>query len=104
MEADVHHGNEYETVAVSVTDQVLGNTGARGDLLVRVIVTVATAATSTCSIKDGAAGAVIPLLAANAALGAYSIELNLRATTVANPGWRITTGAGATAIATGRFT
>jgi hypothetical protein len=94
---------EHETVAVSQTDQVLGTTGARGDLLDSLIITVATAATSTVSIKDGAAGAAIPILAANAPIGVYVVPLGIRAATVANPGWRVTTGAGATVLAIGRF-
>jgi hypothetical protein len=38
---------QYETVAASQTNQVLGGTGAIGDYLHRVIVVVNTAATST---------------------------------------------------------
>lgn len=95
---------EYETVAVSQTDQVLGATGARGDLLDRVIISVATSASGTCSIKDGSAGAAIPLTPANTPIGVYTVELGLRSSAASNGGWRITTGAGATAIASGRFT
>ena len=36
----------YETVAVSQTDQVLGITGGAGDLLHRLVITVATANTA----------------------------------------------------------
>lgn len=94
---------EYETVAVSQTDQVLGTSGARGDLLDRLIITVSTAATSTVSIKDGAAGSSIPILAANAGIGVYTVFLGIRAGTLANGGWRVTTGAGASVVAVGRF-
>lgn len=94
---------EYETVAVSQTDQVMGTSGAVGDYLDRIVCTVATAATGTVSIKDGAAGSSIPLLAANTPIGVYAIPLGLKAATVANPGWRVTTGAGVTCIAVGRF-
>ena len=36
----------YETVAASQTDQVMGGTGAIGDVFHRIIITVATAATA----------------------------------------------------------
>jgi hypothetical protein len=90
----------YETVAASQSDQVAGPTGAVGDLLERVIVTVATAATGTCSIKDGS-GSAIPLTAANTPIGVYSVVIGARSSGGA---WKVTTGAGATAIAVGKFT
>jgi hypothetical protein len=91
----------YETVAVSQTDQVIGGTGALGDLLERVIVTVsASGATGICSIKDGG-GSAISLVAANTAIGVYTIEIGARSSAGA---WKVTTGAAATAIAVGRFT
>jgi hypothetical protein len=92
--------NTYNTVAVSQTDQVLGATGATGDYLKFLIVTVATAATGTCSIKDGGGG-VIPITAATTVVGVYSISIGAVSTGGA---WKVTTGAGATAIAVGRFT
>lgn len=94
---------DYEAVAVSQTDQILGATGAAGDRILRIIVSVATSATGTCSIKDGN-GAAIPLTAANTPIGVYSIELNMKALATTTPGWKVTTGAGATALAVGDFT
>lgn len=90
----------YEAVAVSQSDQVIGPTGAAGDLLERVIVSVATAATGTCSIKDGG-GSAIPLTAANTPIGVYIVNLGIRSSSGA---WKVTTGAGATALAVGKFT
>lgn len=90
---------DYETVAAGQTDQVLGTTGTAGDVLQRVIVTVATAATGTCSIKDGA-GSAIPLTAANTPIGVYVIEIQAKSRAGA---WSVTTGAGATAMAIGDF-
>jgi hypothetical protein len=102
MSADARFGfnTQYETVAASQSDQVIGSTGATGDLLERVIVSVATAATGTCSIKDGAGSAIV-LTAANTPIGVYTVELGARSSSGA---WKVTTGAGATAIAVGRFT
>lgn len=91
-------GTEYETVAASQTNQVLGGTGAKGDFISRAIITVVTAATSTVTLTDGTTGIVI--MAANTAIGCYSIELGMRAAT--GP-WKITTGAGVTVIAVGQF-
>ena len=43
----------YETVAASQTAQVLGGTGAVGDYLHRLVVTVTATGTSTLSLLDG---------------------------------------------------
>lgn len=89
----------YETVAASQTDQVLGVTGAAGDLLKRLVITVATAATGTVSLKEGS-GSAIPITAANTPIGVYVVDLDVRSNTGA---WSVTTGAGATVVAVGEF-
>lgn len=89
----------YETVAASQSDQVLGATGGQGDLLQALIVTVATAATGTVSIKDGT-GSSIPVTAANTPIGIYRVEFGMRSSSGA---WKVTTGAGATVIGIGEF-
>lgn len=91
---------DYEAIAVSQTDQVLGPVGAAGNILERIIVSVATSLTGTCSIKDGAGGAIV-ITAANTPIGVYSVPIGARSTDGA---WKVTTGAGATALAIGRFT
>lgn len=91
---------EYETVAASQTDQVMGATGAANDYLESIIVSVNTAATGTCSVKDGG-GAAIPLTAANTPVSCYQFWFG---TLSASGAWKITTGAGATAIGIGKFT
>lgn len=96
-------GTDYEAVAVSQTDQILGPNGRLGDQLERIIVTVAVAATGTCSIKDGN-GADIPITAANTPIGVYSVPIGAVAKNATTPGWKVTTGAGATALGVGRFT
>ncbi len=88
----------YETVAASQTAQVLGVTGAQGDYLGRLIVTVETAATGTVALLDGVTS--IPITAANTPIGVY--EINIGAKSATGP-WKITTGAGATVIALGDF-
>ena len=90
----------YETFAASQTAQVLGGTGAKGDYLHRLIISVNTVATATVTVLDGSTS--IPLLTGSATLvpGVYSVEMNMAAAT--GP-WKITTGAGATVIAVGIF-
>lgn len=101
----IEAGNEYETVAVSQTDQILGATGAVGDYLARVVIVVATAATATVSIKDGN-GAAINIFPAvpGGGVGTYVVELGIKCVNATTPGWKLTTGAGNTAIGIGDFT
>ena len=96
--------DHYETVAVSQTDQVIGNAGGVGDFLYSLVCSVAAAATSAVVLQDGAAGADIPILPANTPIGVYTVILKMKAKTVANPGWRVTTAAGVTVVAVGTFT
>jgi hypothetical protein len=102
MNADKRLGfnTDYETVAASQTDQVIGTTGAVGDLLERLIISVATAATGTVSIKDGAGSAIV-ITAANTPIGVYSVNIGIKSSAGA---WKVTTGAGVTVVAVGRFT
>ena len=95
-------GFEYETVAASQTNQALGATGAIGDFLDKLVIVVATAATAQVQIKDGADTAItIFPNSPGGGIGTYCIPVCLRSRTGA---WQITTGAGASVIATGNFT
>jgi hypothetical protein len=89
----------YETVAASQTAQVLGGTGAVGDYLHRIVVTVTTTGTSTLSVLDGST--TVLTMAANTPVGVYSLEIN--AASASGP-WKITTGAGLAVLAVGFFT
>lgn len=91
---------QYETVAASQTGQVLGGTGAAGDYLHRVIISIVTAATGTVTLLDGATSIVISTGAATLPLGTFSVEVNALSK---NGAWSITTGAGATVVAVGIF-
>lgn len=88
----------YETVAASQTAQVLGGTGATGDYLHRLIVTVSTSLTGTVTILDNATS--IAIVPASTPIGVYSIEMNMRSSS--GP-WKVTTGAGASVVAVGIF-
>jgi hypothetical protein len=92
---------QYETVAASQTDQVLGPNGGAGDWLEGLLCVVATAASSTVDIQDGAGTAINVLPAAvGAGIGSYYVPIN--AASVAGA-WSVTTGAGVSVLATGRF-
>lgn len=92
------YGYPYETVAASQTAQALGTTGATGDYLHRMIVSVATAATGTVTLLDNATSIVIT--AANTPVGVYVVDFGILS---ASGAWKVTTGAGATVIAVGKF-
>lgn len=94
--------DQYETVAASQTDQALGATGAAGDYLKRLVITVATAATAAISIKDGS-GSSISILpnSPGGGVGVYVVDLGITSTSGA---WKVTTGAGSTVVAIGSFT
>jgi hypothetical protein len=89
----------YETVAASQTAQVLGGSGAVGDYLHRIVVTVTATGTSTLSVLDNST--TVLTMAANTPIGVYSLEIN--AASASGP-WKITTGAGVTVMAVGFFT
>lgn len=92
----------YKTVAASQTDAVLGVAGTpKGDYLHRLIITVATAATGTVSIKDGGGSAILILPnSPGGGIGVYVVDV--QAISSAGP-WKVTTGAGSTVLAIGRF-
>lgn len=92
---------EYETVAASQTDQVLGSTGRIGDYLEGVLCVVATAATAQVQIKDGAGSAItiFPNSPGNG-IGSYYVYLGIKSTAGA---WKVTTAAGVSVVATGNF-
>jgi len=94
-------GDEYELVAASQTNQVLGATGAAGDYLDQLLIVVATAATAQVQLKDGSGTAftVFPN-SPGGGVGSYPLPIGLRST---NGAWQVTTGAGASVIASGDF-
>ena len=91
---------QYETVAVSQTGQVLGGVGAKGDYIHRLIIQVITVATASVTIIDGSTSIVVLTGAAGLVAGVYSVEMNISS---ASGAWSVTTGAGATVIAVGKF-
>lgn len=96
--------NQYETVAASQTNQVLGATGAIGDYLQDLIVVPTSTSPGAVSIKDGSGGASITVFA-----GGASSVADLKPFAIPCPGpsvsggWYVTTGAALSVIARGRF-
>jgi hypothetical protein len=95
---------DYETVAASQTDQVLGGAGAAGDMLTSLLIVPATTSPGAVAIKDGA-GSAITVFTGGAAsvtnLVPFAVPLGIKS---ASGAWKVTTGASVSAIASGEFT
>lgn len=95
---------EYETVAASQTDQVMGATGGTGDYLAAVLIVPATAAAGAVSIKDGSTSISIFAGGGTTALPTLApIRVELGMISVSGA-WKITTGTNVSAIGIGNFT
>jgi len=95
---------EYETVAASQTDQVLGSAGGVNYFLAGLLVIPATTSPGPISVKDGD-GEAITLFTGGAGsvsnLVPFYIPLGVRSRTGA---WEVTTGANLSVVAMGNFT
>ena len=92
-----------QVIAAGSTDTVLAQSGlgAIGDYISHLIVVVATAATAQVQIKDGSGTAVTVFPnSPGGGIGTYTIP-SLGASLAG--AWKITTGAGVSVIARGRF-
>jgi hypothetical protein len=94
----------YETVAASLADNILGSTGAIGDYLISLLIVPTSVSPGAVSIRDGA-GTSIPVFSGGANslsnFVPFSVSLGMKSKTGA---WKVTTGANLTVIATGTFT
>lgn len=90
---------DYETVAASQTDQVMGTTGAAGDLLHAVHCVWTAAPAAATSIKDGA-GSAMNIFEIKGGAGSQTVILDLVS---ADGGWKFTTSTNMTCIGIGRF-
>lgn len=96
-------GTEYETVAASQTDQVLGAAGAAGDVLTSLLIVPATTSPGAVSIKDGS-GSAVTVFTGGAGSVTSLIPFTVYLGAVSTSGaWKVTTGANASVIATGSF-
>lgn len=95
-------GNEYETVAASQTAQVIGGTGAAGDLINGILVIPATTTPGVVTLLDNATS--IPVFVGGAgsvtSLIPFFIPLGVKSVSGA---WKLTTGANVSCIVVGDF-
>mgnify|MGYP006189274413 FL=1 len=94
---------EYETVAASQTDQMLGATGAVGDYLEKLLVIPASTSPGAVSIEDGSTNTVVFTGGASSVSNLVPFTIDLGIASVSG-GWEITTGANVSVIAFGLFT
>lgn len=97
----INGGADYETVAASASDQVLGSSGAAGDYLGRLVCVVSTATSAQVQIKDGSGSAITVFPnSPGGGVGSYQVPLGIKSTGGA---WKVTTGGGVSVIACGIF-
>jgi len=102
--ADSLQFQRYETVAASQTAQVLGNNGAKGDRILRLIIIPATVAAGLVTLLDGSTSIPIYVGGATTALTTVApFVVDIDATSQSGP-WKVTTGANVSVIAVGDFT
>jgi len=97
---------DFETVAASQTDQMMGPDGKQGDDLERSITIPATTSPGAVAIQDGAAGAITVFPGGASSLSELKpivVELGMKSVETTG-GWQITTGTNVSVIAIGRFT
>lgn len=96
---------EYETVAASQTDQILGATGAVGDYLAGLLITPTTTGAGSVSIKDGNGSSIAIFNTGTLSnLVPFYVPLGIVSVNATTPGWKVTTGANVTVIGIGNFT
>lgn len=94
----------YETVAASQSDQVLGATGAVGDYLDTLVIVPANLNPGVVQIKDGAGSAVTVFAGGTGSVNELRPIVVRLGSTATGAGWKVTTGADVSVIATGKFT
>lgn len=96
---------EFETVAASQTDQMLGASGAVGDTLSGLLVIPASTSPGAVSIEYGSTNITVFAGGASSVSNLVPFWINLE--NIATPsggGWEVTTGANVSVIAFGNFT
>lgn len=97
----VNGADEYEAVAASQTDQVIGATGATGDYLSHVLVIPGTTSPGAVTIKDGTTTIISYAGGTVASTIPFVIPVGVKSVSGA---WKITTGSNVTCLAVGDFT
>ncbi len=96
-------GRDHETVAASQTDQVLGPTGAPGDILDGMLVVPASLSPGAVSIEYGATNITVFAGGTDSLLTLHPFWIELGSIASVGGGWEVTTGANVSVIAVGDF-
>jgi hypothetical protein len=99
----IAQADEYETVAASQTDQVLGATGATGDRIAGFLINPATTSPGTVILKDGSTTIYTFTGGASSVSNLDTIPVPLGIKSVSGA-FKITTGPNVSVIAVGDFT
>ena len=95
--------DQYETVAASTGPQTLGVTGATGDFLLNLLVIPTSVSPGAITITDGSTVITVFAGGTNSLATLNPFPIPIGASSVSGA-WKVTTLAGATVIAFGRFT
>ena len=100
---NVYSAMNYETVAASQTDAVMGAAGGVSDVISHILVVPTSTSPQSITLTDGATSITVFAGGANSltSLVPFAIPLGLRAST--GP-WKITTGTGLSCVVVGDFT
>jgi hypothetical protein len=98
------YNTDYETVAASQTDQVLGPSGKKGDILEILVIVPESTSPGEVAIQDGN-GTAITVFAGGASSVTSLTPINLAFGARSKIGaWSVTTGADVSVLAIGGFT
>jgi hypothetical protein len=93
----------YEKVVASQTAQVLGSTGAVGDILARLVIIPASISPGSVALLDNATSTTVFPGGASSLSNLQPFTIHIGAASLSGA-WKITTGANVTVIAIGKFT
>ena len=96
--------SEWQDVAASQTDTMLGGTGAAGDKLLALLITPTTTSPGAVSIKDGSLSYTVFAGGASSVTNLVPFLVPQFNIASVSSGWKITTGANVTVRAFGDFT
>lgn len=97
-------GRAYETVAASQTAQVMGGSGATGDVFDGLLVIPATTSPGNVLILDNATSITVFTGGATSVSNLVPFWINLNSLASVSGAWKVTTGANVSVIGVGKFT
>ncbi len=95
--------DQYATVAASTGPQTLGATGAKGDFLLNLLIVPTSVSPGAVTITDGSTVITVFAGGTNALANLAPFSIPIGASSVSGA-WKVTTLAGLSVIAFGRFT